>query len=237
MVPLSNGAGAVGLVWTSDKGDLGSGLTAGTRTFDRDGGLTELDAVGNGKKLFEKGKTVDPGADGIVAWGRWTDGESKVKNAAGKADGKITVLHYFAFAGQPSLPLVGSFNAFASTAPTLTAGGKMVAAGQVNSASGSLNVAFLTATGGSAAYSLMVPVAGQIFSLNGQASQVSTFGFAGVSDIRSSGTGCDAGCPGSLGNNVSVIGLVGGAAGNRAGINYGFDSSIGNVSGVIVFKR
>ena len=237
-IPLANGDGAIGVVWTTDKGESGSGLTAGTRTFNPSGGLVELSAAGKGKKLFEKGVTVDPGADGIVAWGRWTNGESKVKDAAGKGDGRTTSLHYVAFAGQPLLPVVvGSFSSFASTAPTVSKGGQLVAVGEVNSARGSVSVALLSLVGGSANYSLVVPVAGQTFSLVGQATQVSTFGFSGVSDIRSTGTGCDGGCTGSLGNNVSVIGLVGGAAGNRAGINYGFDSRIGNVSGVIVFKR
>ena len=81
------------------------------------------------------------------------------------------------------------------------------------------------------------PVAGQTFSLTGQAAQISTFGFAGVSDIRSTGTGCNGGCAGSLGNNISVRGLVGGSASNRVGVTYGFDSRIGNVSGVIVFRH
>ena len=220
------------------KGELGSGLTAGTRSFDEDGGLEKLDALGKGKKLFDKGVTVDPSADGIVAWGRWTDGESKVKDAAGAGSGKTVTLHYFAFAAQPLLSSVtGTFASFASTAPTVASGGKMVAAGELNSARGTVSFAFLTASGGSAMYSLVVPAAGQTFSLTGTAAQVSTFGFSGVSLIGSTGTGCDGGCNGTLGNNVSVIGLVGGAAGNRAGLAYGFDSRIGNVSGVIVFKR
>ena len=226
------------MVWRTDKGERGSALTAGTRTFDNNGGLVQLDALGtSGKKLFDQGATVDPGADGIVAWGRWIDGSSKVTDAAGKGNGTIATLHYFAFADRPTLPVTGAFSSFAATAPTVASGSKIVAVGELNAARGAVNVAFLTALGGSATYSIVVPVSGQSFALTGQASQVSTFGFAGVSDIRSTGSGCDGGCTGSLGNNVSVIGLVGGAAGNRVGLTYGFDSRIGNVSGVIVFKR
>lgn len=236
-VPLANGDGPVGLVWRTDKGEAGSGLTEGTRKFDKNSGLENLDALGKGgKKLLEKGKTVDPGADGIVAWGRWIDGESKVKDASGDGKGKIATLHYFAFAGQPSLPVTGSFASFASTAPTATVGGNVVATGNLNAAGGTVSVAFPSASGGTASYSLTVPVAGQSFSLTGQATQFATFGFAGVSDIRSTGTGCNGGCTGSLGNDISVRGLVGGSAGNRIGLTYGFDSRIGNVSGVIVFK-
>ena len=237
-VPLPNGDGSVGLVWRTDKGEAGSGLSEGTRKFDKNGGLENLDALvrKSGRKILEHGKTVDAGADGIVAWGRWIDGESKVNDASGSGKGKIATLHYFAFAGQPSLPLLGSFSAFASTAPTVTSGANVVAVGNLNAAGGTVSVAFPNASGGLATYSLVVPVGGQSFSLTGQANQVSTFGFAGVSDIRSSGSGCNGGCNGSLGNNISVLGLVGGVAGNRIGVTYGFDSRIGNVSGVIVFK-
>ena len=228
----------------NDKGALGSGLTEGTRTFDAAAGLSALDVLGTqndkgngGKKILEKGTAIEPGADGIVAWGRWIDGEAKLNDAAGNGKGKIATLHYFAFAGQPSLPVIASFNSFASTAPTIASGGKLVAKGEMNSASGSVNAVFLTVIGGSATYSLSVPVPGQTFSLTGRAVQISKFGFAGISDIRSTGTGCDGGCLGTLGNGVSVNGLIGGTAGNRIGVTYGFDSRLGNVSGVIVFKR
>ncbi|CAN5875718.1 hypothetical protein BH11PSE8_BH11PSE8_20630 [soil metagenome] len=229
----------------NDKGALGSGITEGTRTFDGKGGLSALDVLGtqnaqtgeDGKKILDKGVAVDPGADGVVAWGRWISGESKVNDASGGGKGKTATLHYFAFAGQPTLPVIGSFSSFASTAPTIASGGKLVAQGEVNSASGTVNVAFLTVTGGSATYNLVVPVPGQTFSLTGQAVQTSKFGFAGVSDIRSTGNGCDGGCTGTLGNGVSVNGQIGGTAGNRIGVTYGFDSRLGNVSGVIVFKH
>lgn len=229
----------------NEKGELGSGLTEGTRTFDRQSGLSALDVLdpqkgpkGNGgKKILEKGVAVDPGADGIVAWGRWIDGDAKLNDSSGSGKGKVATLHYFAFAGQPALPVIASFSSFASTAPTIASGGKLVAKGEVNSASGTVNAAFLTIIGGSATYSLVVPVPGQTFSLTGRAVQISKFGFAGISDIRSTGTACDAGCPGTLGHGVSVNGLIGGSAGNRIGVTYGFDSRLGNVSGVIVFKR
>ena len=230
-------------MWRTNTGEPGSGLTAGTRTFDTNGGLAQLDALANGnsntqRELVYMGAPVDPGTDGIVTWGRWIDGYSQVKDGAGLGKGRIATLHYFAFGDQPSLPVIGAFSSFASTAPTVASGGTIVSVGELNAARGAVNVAFLTASGGSASYSLVVPVSGQSFSLTGLASQVSTFGFAGVSDIRSSGSGCDGGCTGTLGNNnVSVIGLVGGAASNRVGVTYGFDSRIGNVSGVIVFKR
>ena len=84
---------------------------------------------------------------------------------------------------------------------------------------------------------LTVPVAGQTFKLTGTATQTSISTFSGISTITSTGTGCQGGCTGSLGNNVSVIGQLAGAQGTSAGVLYGFDSRLGNVSGVIVFRR
>lgn len=244
-VPLPNGVGTVALVWTNDKGDPGSGLTTGERTFAPNTGLTDLDEAGaKGKKILDKGVPVDPGADGKVAWGRWTGGESKVNDGndddkgkdKGKGKGKIATLHYVAFVGQPSLPAFGSYGSFASTAPTVTSDGKLVAVGVINSATGRVNLALTRLFGGTATYQLNVPVSGQTFSLSGIATQLGSFGFEGVSLITSTGNGCNGGCKGTLGDGVSVRGLLGGTGNSRLGVTYGFDSRLGNVTGVIVFK-
>lgn len=235
-MPLPNGAGNVALVWMTDKGEPGSGLTSGERMFAPNSGLTDLDESSKGKKILDKGVPVDPSADGTVAWGRWTGGESKVKDANGNGQGKVATLHYVAFVGQPSLPAIGSFSAFAATAPTVTSDGKLVATGVINTAGGRVNLALTRLLGGTATYLLSVPVAGQTFSLSGEATQVGSFGFAGASLITSTGNGCNGGCTGTLGNGISVRGLLGGTGNNRLGVTYGFDSRLGNVTGVIVFK-
>jgi hypothetical protein len=149
----------------------------------------------------------------------------------------MSTLHYFAIAQTPTGPVTGTFSSMASTAPTVQSDGKLVTVGVVNGAGGSFNASLQLQLGGKASYSLTVPVAGQTFSLVGVATQTSASGFSGVSLISSTGSGCLGGCTGSLGNNVSVIGQIAGAAGTRAGVAYGFDSRIGNVSGVIIFKR
>lgn len=240
--PLPNGKVTIGLAWSTDKGDVASGLTEGTATFEAQGGLVQLDNATSGKKMFEKGKVTDAGADGVIAWGRWTGGDSKIKGAKGEGkdavgDGKVTTLHYFATVSTPTGPTSGLFASFASTSPTLQSDGKLVATGTVNSATGSFSASLNLQMNGGASYSLTVPVPGQTFSLAGVASQTSASGFSGVSIISSTGSGCAGGCTGSLGNNVSVIGQVAGTQGTQAGIVYGFDSRIGNISGVIVFKH
>jgi hypothetical protein len=224
-------------VWSTDKGAVAGGLTQGTASFDAKGALVELDNATTGKPLFENGVTTNVGADGVIAWGRWTGGQSTVKNSAGVGDGNLSTLHYFAVESTPVGATIGQFTSFASTAPTVQSGGTLVATGTVNGATGSFTAALLLQTGGTATYSLSVPVPGQTFSLIGVATQTSASGFSGVSLITSTGLGCLGGCTGSLGNNVSVIGQIAGKQGTEAGVTYGFDSRIGNVSGVIVFKH
>lgn len=239
-VPLPAGKLTVGLVWSNKDGEAVAGVTEGTARFNPQQGMTDLVNASTGKDMLKIGEPVDAGSNGVIGWGRWTDGDSKVKgtsNGKGVGNGEITTLHYFALANTPTGPVSGTFRSFASTAPTVQSDGKLVAVGAVNGATGSFTASLQLQLGGNAGYSLTVPVAGQTFSLVGVATQTSVSSFSGVSLISSTGSGCAGGCTGSLGNNVSVMGQLAGATGSQAGVLYGFDTRIGNVSGVIVFKR
>jgi hypothetical protein len=230
-----------GLVWSNDKGELVSGLMGAKASFDAQGGLLELEDSSTGKTIVEKGTPTDSGVDGAIAWGRWIGGQSKVAGAGGNGNGvgngNLSTLHYFTATTTPTGPTAGLFTSFASTSPTVQSNGNLVATGTVNSASGTFTAALVLQNTGTAAYSLTVPVAGQTFSLTGVATQTTLTTFSGVSLITSTGTACLSGCTGSLGNNISVIGQIAGSQGTQAGVVYGFDSRLGNVSGVIVFKR
>lgn len=211
--------------------------------FDAQGGLLELDDPSSGKAIIEKGMPTDTGTDGALAWGRWTGGKVKAKSDDDDDDddddGKVNLstLHYFTAAAKPVGATSGLFTSFASTSPTVQSNGNLVATGTVNSAAGSFTAALTVQGTGSASYTLTVPVPGQTFTLTGTAAQTSLSTFAGVSAISSTGSGCQGGCTGSLGSNVSVIGQIAGTQGTQAGVLYGFNSRLGNVSGVIVFKR
>jgi len=212
---------------------------AAMASFDARGGLVELKDATNGRTLMEKGTATDVGVDGALAWGRWIGGQSKVHgnaNGNGIGDGNLATQHYFTVASIPTGATSGQFTSFASTAPTVQSNGNLVAAGTVNSAGGTFTASLVLQNTGTASYSLTVPVSGQTFSLTGVATQTSLTSFAGVSQITSTGSACAGGCTGSLGNNISVIGQIAGQ-GSQAGMIYGFDSRLGNVSGVIVFKR
>jgi hypothetical protein len=157
---------------------------------------------------------------------------------SGVGNGHLASLHYVTVLSTPTGSTAGVFTSFASTSPTVVkANGDLVATGTVNSASGNFTAALFVQSTGGASYTLTVPVSGQTFTLTGSAKQTSVSTFAGVSNITSTGSGCVSGCTGSLGNNVSVVGQIAGSQGTQAGVFYGFDSRLGNVSGVIVFKR
>jgi len=220
-------------------GAIGNNLVNGKAVFDGQGGLTELQDT-SGKTLVENGVPTDVGSSGALSWGRWTGGRSKIPGtdgSGGSGNGNLSTLHYFTTTSTPTGPTAGLFTSFASTAPTVQSNGTLVATGTVNSATGTVTAALLITNLGTAAYSLSVPVSGQTFTLTGTATQTTLTTFSGISLITSTGTGCLLGCTGSLGNNVSVIGQVAGTTGSNIGVLYGFDSRLGNVSGVIVFKH
>lgn len=239
------GPGTVMAVSADRDGSTQAVSVTGHRTY-AGSALSEVrERDGAGKKLLHKGTAVQAHSDGNVAWGRWTDGRYNTgpgpddddDDGPGGGKGHTRALHYFTFAGTPTLPVLRSFDAFASTAPTVTsARGQLVATGSENAATGSLRVTFPGATGGFATFSLSVPVADQTFSLSGTAAQTGGFGFAGAARISSTGSGCATGCTGALGNGAAVRGMVGGANSARAGLLYGFHSGLGTVTGAVVFK-
>ena len=235
---MRSGNGTVTAVTSDDKGKVGALQATGYRTF-AGLGLTQVqEAQDSGKKLLDKGTPVQAHSDGNVAWGRWTSGKHSADDANGlKGDGDVDALHYFTFAGTPTLPVLKTFASFASTATTVTSNkGVLLATGAENAASGTLTVTFPGPLGGFASYNLAVPVSGQTFTLSGTALQSNVYGFAGGATIASNGNGCAAGCAGVLANGTAVQGMVGGSSSGRAGLVYGFSSGLGNVTGAMVFK-
>ena len=223
------------MVSTNDKGETQGGAVLGYRQYTGSAlvGLTEK-ADDKGKQFLEKPTLAEAHSDGSIAWGRWTDGKG---DSPGVAKGELTSVHYFTFAGTPTLPVLKSFTSFGSTATTVTAAkGQLVGIGGENAASGTLQVTFASVVGGFASYNLSVPVSGQTFSLTGTALQTGTYGFAGPALITSTGSGCASLCTGALGGGNAVRGMVGGTGSSRAGLVYGFNSNLGTVSGAMVFK-
>jgi hypothetical protein len=236
---MPSGQGTVVIVSTNKDGDTSGAVTTGYRTFTGSGLVEVRERDDSGKKLLEKGDVAAAHSDGSIAWGRWTDGKRDIDNDDDDDDAKgdLRTLHYFSFAGTPTLPVLKSFASFGSTATTLTsARGQLLGTGAENAAGGTLQVTFPGSAGGFATFRLQVPIADQTFSLAGTAQQTGTYGFAGPAQITSSGSGCASRCTGALGSGNAVRGMVGGTGSSRAGLVYGFNSGLGTVSGAMVFK-
>ena len=234
VIPLASGPGPFPLVLHNTGGIQTSGVIGGTFTFNAQGAMTQYvdccQAIG-----VSGGVVPDFGADGIIAWGRWTGGNSTFP----ASPGAVANLQYIAAinANVASIPIVRGFTSFASTAPTAVSGGVVVQVGTPNSVTGNMNVNFTGGAGGSLTYLLNVPLAGQTFTINGSAGQFSTTAFLGAtSTITSTGGGCTPACNGNIPFSNAFGGVITGVGATRAGGVYGFDSGLGKVSGAVVFR-
>ena len=234
VIPLASGPGPFPLVLHNTGGIQTSGVIGGTFTFNAQGAMTQYvdccQAIG-----VSGGVVPDFGADGIIAWGRWTGGNSTFP----ASPGAVANLQYIAAinANVASIPIVRGFTSFASTAPTAVSGGVVVQVGTPNSVTGNMNVNFTGGAGGSLTYLLNVPLAGQTFTINGSAGQFSTTAFLGAtSTITSTGGACTPACNGNIPFSNAFGGVITGVGATRAGGVYGFDSGLGKVSGAVVFR-
>lgn len=233
VIPLPNGPGGVAVASVAGAG-FTAGLLGGNLTFNAAGALTQSIDCCTSVNNYTAGVSPDFGADGIIAWGRWTSG------LRGGTTPLLTMNYTTNLSANavtaPSI--VRGYASFASTAPTVTLGGSLVATGAPNSVTGTMTVNFPSLTGGgSLSYALSIPVAGQTFSINGSANQFSGTGFLGTtSTIASTGAGCTPTCTGNVPFGNAIQGFFTGASAQRAGANYGFNSQIGQVTGAVVFR-
>lgn len=235
VIPLANGAGQFPIIVHTNGGGFAAGVIGGTQTFNAAGALTTYTDC-CGPQGLSGGVSTDFGADGIIAWGRWSAGNSTFSGAVGAVTSALYIGSLSANA--PAMPVVRAYAAFASTAPTIVnAAGTVVAVGASNTVTGSLSVNFPSVASGTVSYNLSIPVANQTFTVNGSAVQFSTTAFLGSSStITSSGGLCGGGCVGTIPFGDAFSGVITGSGGSRAGGVYGFTSSAGKVSGAVVFR-
>jgi hypothetical protein len=241
VVPLPNGAGGLAVASLTSTGGFSAGLLGVTLTFAASGALTQSIDCCTAFNNYAAGVSTDFGADGIIAWGRWSGGN-------GQGGASLTTMNYIAVVNANGVNavttpnIVRAYTSFASTAPTVTSGGSILHTGTPNSVTGSLNVNFpnWSSGGGTLTYSLNIPIptAGQTFTITGTATQLGTgASFLGASStISSTGTGCSTACAGIIPFGNAIQGTITGTSAQRAGANYGFTSTIGKVSGAVVFK-
>lgn len=238
-IPIGNGPGGFSVASVKlPGGSFSAGLLGSTLTSNGAGLVTQAIDCCVPSNSFGSGVSTDFGADGIIAWGRWSSGT--------RGGGPLLTANYVAalsisgVSSGTTPSIVRAYASFASTAPIITSGDVIVATGAPNSVSGTLNVNFpnWSSGGGTLSYSLSIPVAGQTFSINGNAVQLGTgTSFLGTSStITSTGLGCASGCSGNIPFGNALQGFITGPTATRAGANYGFTSNLGQVTGAVVFQ-
>jgi FecR protein len=198
-------------------------------------------------------------SDGIIAWGRWTDGVQTSNAGVGRVT-QIPGLSYVVGASEPTAP-IGNVNYIVSgsTSPVVSAAGSQILEiGTPNSVTGKLIVNFPGATTGVFNYVLNVPTLGQTYTLSGNGvqhngnqlyalstSNITSVAVAPVSPggVTPGALGCVNACTGALAGARPFYGVIVGTNAERAGGQYGFTTNYNGqnptayVSGAVVFTR
>lgn len=233
VLPLDSGTYAAGATWGPKLAiaapNYSGGLWGGqTLTFDAKGGLTKIENVS--WSLSTTSALPEYGADGIVAWGRWADGTSTM--GSGMA---MVAPNYIAGKDTAQTNQVkASYAAFASTAPTAIPNGD---AGTTLVGASNVVTGTITVSGSTITFALdNITVGGHTYAISGTTGFYAGTGMLGGGTVTSSTSGCSVACAGNITNAGATQGWFFGSAGERAGINYAFTSSAGDVSGAVVFK-
>lgn len=230
VIPLDSGTYGASATWGPAAAiappNYPGGVWGGqTLTFNGSGGLVKIENPS--WNLSTTGPLAETYADGLVAWGRWVDGTTTMNGPTTN----LVALNYVAGVPIPSSGTAkASYTVFGSTAPTAVSGGPLVV-GTPNQVTGTITVSGSTIT-----FSLSnIKIAGHTYAITGSTGFYATSAMLGGGTVTGS-NGCDAGCAGNITNAGATQGWFFGAAGERAAMNYGFTSTLGNVSGAVVFK-
>lgn len=235
-IPLTNAAPNIGFAINTPTTFFNASAVVGATSMDGEGRLIAFTNSSTGLGYSAPLAAIsDFGSDGIIAWGRWNGGNTTY---GGEPTGSIQHLTYIVGNTGAAVPIVGTYTVFGSTAPVaINSAGGVSSIGASNSVTGNMQINFPGATGGSLTYNLYVPIAGQTFNVAGNANQLLGTGFVGTSStIGSTGGGCTNGCTGALPNSDALQGGVVGSGNSRVGATYGFNSTIGIVTGAVVFR-
>lgn len=236
-IPLTGTANGMGAAYSTSATPFAAGLLGGTLTFDSQGRLLEfVDGTLPIGYRTTAANVSDFGSDGIIAWGRWEGGSTTY---SGSPTGSVNHLTYITGNTGAAIPIVGVYNVFGSTAPVAidSVSGGVSAVGASNAVTGSMQINFPGATGGSLTYNLAIPLAGQTFNISGNANQYGGTGFLGTSStIGSTGGACAISCTGAIPFGNAIQGGVYGPGNSRVGAQYGFTSGIGTITGAVVLS-
>jgi FecR protein len=193
-------------------------------------------------------------SDGLVAWGRTYGGTveiagiSNVDNSGpGNNNGGVTspttldTMQWMDYAvGTRPDPtqianLTGTYNVFGSTAPMLvTSGGTSTTIGLENTVTGPFTFNFNTANYN---YNLVVATVGADYNLSGSGSALNAANPTFQTGGTVTGAACSGGaCSGAFQGGNLIQGAFFGPAGQRIGLQYGFNAPTGQIYGTAVLK-
>lgn len=196
---------AVGHISAIDSNDAVS--SNATATFSSSGQL--LSFTDAAAQLVSQGSTsiADAGNDGLIGWGRWTNGSYSINGAPQAPLIDAQSLHYVVGVPTANMPTTGSasYSLVGATTPTTASG----------SASGSFSLSSLTVNFAAATVNLAfnVNLSGENYAATTGAAPITGNNFSSSLGVTSPGI-CSFGC------NGHVQGLFFGTAAERLGIAY-----------------
>ena len=200
--------------------------TPPSMTYDTNGAMTAVSG------WVANGTVPDFGADGIVAWGRWTAG-----SLIAAPGGNVAVMHY-AVSGIASTPnivgLVKTYSAYRSTPPTIESGGVVTQMGAADSVTGSISVNY--GGGNAGTCNLSIVIGSHRFSVS-----TGAFALTPSPNFASGGTVTSSTDPitaptGLVDAGMMIQGIVVGTSAERIVLNFGFNPGVGNITGAVVFR-
>lgn len=191
--------------------------------FDAAGTVIGLDD-GRGTSLIGTSTAIRDGTDGIISWGRWTNGITGGTGIFSGLDTRATPLHGVAGLPTPNMPTgVATYIQIGATPPSCPAGCT------ASLSSSSLNVDF-----GKNAVDLNIGI-----TVNGI-----LYSTAFASPVRLTINGSGFSGTGTLSDSIQcgsgpllAKGFFAGDAAARAGLSYDFSSVAGSVNGAVAYRR
>jgi len=227
--PSMPGGSGYAVLHLSDLSGVPYLASSSTTSFSGSALISFTDAVA---QTVAQGTTTiaDAGNDGIIGWGRWTDGAYTINGTPQTPLNDKQSLHYVVGVPTASMPTTGSasYSVIGSTSPTLVSGTQP--AGSLVSAALSVDFGLAEVN-----YSLLASVGG--FTYSGEGTSQALGGPVNTYTFSNNTTGTA--CAGACGCSGEVKLLFTGTNATRAGITYSINGDVTGqtATGAVAFTR
>jgi hypothetical protein len=210
--------GKITASWAAARLNLVNAFTSVPVEFDASGTIIGLDD-GGGTSLIGTSTSIRDGTDGIVSWGRWTNGVTAGTGIYGGKDTRSAPVHGVAGLPTPNMPTgTASYSMIGATPPSCDTG----CIATLNSSS-----LLVTFDANRVDMSLDITVNGvQYRTTNPALLTINGSGFSGTGSLS-----------GGCGASLLAKGFFAGDAAARAGLAYHLGTSSEQANGAIAYKR